>query len=69
MSAGERLAIENAFQKYDANGNGRIGWGELRELCSELGVELSPGELRDALLKLDTDSSGEIELVRASLAT
>lgn len=64
MSVADRLAIENAFKEYDANGNGNISSAELGQLCAKLGSELSEKELEDAVDRLDTDGSGEIELVR-----
>jgi len=68
MSAAERVAIEDAFKQYDKDDSGYINSSELFALCAELGAELSESELRKAVLKLDTDDSGAIELVRALCA-
>lgn len=50
------------FAKYDADGDGSIGAGELRALCMEMGVVLSAAQLDAALRVMDTDGSGTIEL-------
>jgi hypothetical protein len=59
---GGRVAVELAFRKYDADGSGAISAGELGELCAELGAELSDGEVRDALRRLDLNADGTIGL-------
>ena len=50
------------FAKYDTDGDGSIGAGELRALCMEMGVVLSAEQLDAALRVMDMDGNGTIEL-------
>lgn len=60
-SAGERVTIERAFDKYDEDGSGAVDAAELANICSDLDAELSSSELSEAMKQLDKDGSGLIE--------
>lgn len=51
-----------AFGKFDADDSGSIDKEELAELSKELGYELSPKELDAALVDLDLNKDGVIDL-------
>jgi hypothetical protein len=54
--------VQTAFNKYDADGSGAIGKGELAELSKELGHELTVEELDKALTDLDLNGDGVIDI-------
>ncbi len=61
-SAENRVALESAFYKYDIDHSGTINSNELRNLCSDLDVDLTDDELRKALFMVDKDNSGVVDL-------
>lgn len=62
-SISDRVTVEVAFDKYDADDSGFIDKGELQALVAELDVEMDDAELEEGMRLLDTDGSGKIEKV------
>eukprot|EP01083_Nonionella_stella_P175909 614115_1 len=49
------------FDKVDTSNDGKIDASEFRQLCYDSGYYLSDEELKQALLVVDTDGSGEVD--------
>lgn len=60
--AQQEALARNAFSKFDTDNSGTIDINELNRLFFDLGATLSQLELSDALLLLDLDSSGLVEI-------
>eukprot|EP00301_Raphidiophrys_heterophryoidea_P025900 c8801_g1_i1.p1 GENE.c8801_g1_i1~~c8801_g1_i1.p1 ORF type:complete len:185 (-),score=49.94 c8801_g1_i1:277-831(-) len=50
------------FAKFDTDGDGTINSSEFRFLCNSLGYNLTDDEIKQALLVIDKDWSGSIDL-------
>ena len=62
MATGETTTeIAVVFEKYDADGSGKISVDELSSLCEELGYPLDEHELASALDELDSNDNNEID--------
>ena len=48
------------FDRIDEDGSGELDQDELRELCEQLGREMSETELQKAMLQMDSDGGGTI---------
>ena len=55
--------IRETFTKYDADASGTVSYEELANLVKDLGVNLGPAQLQEAIDILDTDGSGQLEFV------
>eukprot|EP01083_Nonionella_stella_P064798 169221_1 len=49
------------FDKFDTSHDGKIGTSEFRQLCYKSGYYLSDEELKQGLLVVDADGSGEVD--------
>ena len=54
--------VEPAFAKFDKDGSGAIDKEELAALSKELGTELTEQQLNDALIDLDLNKDGVVDL-------
>ena len=62
-SAEERLAIVIKFFSDSDDGNkGYLTPVEFSHLSSQLGIDLSSAELREAIVTLDEDGNGQVEI-------
>ncbi|MCB9759712.1 MAG: EF-hand domain-containing protein [Alphaproteobacteria bacterium] len=61
LSDEELADLRETFDYYDRNKNGSIDIRELDGLMESLDVELTPDQLKVALMSLDADGSGVIE--------
>ncbi|MCL7042750.1 hypothetical protein MKW94_003284 [Papaver nudicaule] len=69
MSAGKKVDetdlledIENIFNRFDVNGDGKISSAELADVYKELGDEMTPEVLKKMMDDIDTDGDGYINL-------
>lgn len=53
-----REEIARIFQFFDANGNGKVSWNELKVVAQFLGEEMTDDEIREMFLKADLDDDG-----------
>lgn len=51
---------KTVFAKYDDDGSGTLGAEELNRVLVDLGVDVTPQFLEDAIERLDDDGSGEL---------
>ena len=51
-----------AFKKFDKDGSGEIDREDLGELSADLGHALTPEQINDALIDLDLNGDGVIDL-------
>jgi len=51
--------VINLFHRFDANGDGIIGYDELRELLLIIGVE--PGDISQVFDQIDTNKDGKVD--------
>ncbi|KAL8161145.1 hypothetical protein V2J09_012634 [Rumex salicifolius] len=58
----EAQDMEKVFQKFDANGDGRISASELESLLRALGSETSQEEVSRMMSEMDKDGDGFIDL-------
>jgi hypothetical protein len=62
----KEAALQQIFNHYDMNGNGRIERAELSSLIADLkssfGVELTDDQITEVMNILDTDDDGTIDL-------
>ena len=56
------MLLRDTFDLIDIKGHGSLGLEEVRLLFQEICVPLSPSELQEMFLVLDTDKSGTLEL-------
>uniref|UniRef100_A0A7S3B819 EF-hand domain-containing protein n=1 Tax=Prasinoderma singulare TaxID=676789 RepID=A0A7S3B819_9VIRI len=54
-------AIRSAFEKFDANGDGRISRDEIAKALANAGEQTDDAELAQILREADTDNSGDID--------
>ncbi|XP_058079618.1 probable calcium-binding protein CML25 [Magnolia sinica] len=54
--------LQHVFQKFDANGDGKISWSELGSIMSNLGHPASEEELQRMVREVDSDGDGFIDL-------
>ena len=54
-------ASKALFEEFDADGSGAISVDELTEIFKKLGSQKSESEIRQLVLEVDQDQSGEIE--------
>merc|ERR1712183_1156872 len=54
--------VERVFNRFDANGDGKISSTELANVLRALGSETSPEELQRMMAEIDTDGDGFIDL-------
>jgi Ca2+-binding EF-hand superfamily protein len=52
----------DTFHLIDANGDGRISAGELKQLMDALGDEISPEAAAEAVRIIDIDGDGQVTL-------
>ena len=49
------------FEKYDKDGSMSIDGNEFAEMCYDMGNYLSPEQLTNALLQIDSNGNGDID--------
>lgn len=54
--------LEDVFKKFDANGDGKISWLELRSILSSLGCKATEEEVKKMIKEADRDGDGFIDL-------
>ncbi|OVA01741.1 EF-hand domain [Macleaya cordata] len=54
--------VERVFNRFDANGDGKISSTELGDVLKALGSETSAEELKQMMDEIDTDGDGFIDL-------
>ncbi|KAF8390007.1 hypothetical protein HHK36_024527 [Tetracentron sinense] len=54
--------VEKVFNRFDANGDGKISSTELGSVLQALGSDTSPEELKRMMAEIDTDGDGFINL-------
>jgi Ca2+-binding EF-hand superfamily protein len=57
----QKNGLRAAFDAVDVDGNGTIGFSELRSMLSALGKSFTDAELRQVMRSLDVDASGHLE--------
>lgn len=58
----QRPLIERMFNDLDLDGSGRLDLDEVRQLCTDLGLELTDEQYVVVMQKLDEDGSGEVDV-------
>ncbi|KAL7231528.1 hypothetical protein ACSBR2_009723 [Camellia fascicularis] len=61
-SLGNSDEVEKVFNKFDANGDGKISSSELRSILKALGTETSTEEVHRMMTEIDKDGDGFIDL-------
>lgn len=61
LSEAQAADIAGVFSRYDTNEDGRLEQSELRQLCSQLGSDISEAEAKEAVRILDSGSTGYIQ--------
>ncbi|KAL4196847.1 hypothetical protein AMTRI_Chr04g185180 [Amborella trichopoda] len=56
------LELGHVFNRFDANGDGKISWSELGSILASLGETASEAELQRMILEADSDGDGFIDL-------
>jgi len=59
--AAQKPMIEKMFHELDADGSGLLDHGEIKQLCNDLGLQLTDEQVDMALAKIDEDNSGECD--------
>ncbi|XP_043701817.1 probable calcium-binding protein CML18 [Telopea speciosissima] len=54
--------LERVFNRFDANGDGKISSTELGNVLNALGSESSPEQIHRMMTEIDTDGDGYIDL-------
>ncbi|XP_065010296.1 probable calcium-binding protein CML18 [Musa acuminata AAA Group] len=54
--------LQKVFDRYDANGDGKISASELAGVIRALGADASPAEVRDMIAEMDADGDGFVDL-------
>ncbi|KAK6927863.1 EF-hand domain [Dillenia turbinata] len=54
--------IKLVFNRFDANGDGKISCAELRSLLRSLGSDAPPDEINRIMSEIDTDGDGYIDI-------
>lgn len=54
--------VQKVFERFDANGDGKISAEELAGVMKDLGSDVSPEELNSIMESIDTDKDGFINL-------
>ena len=57
----QRPIVERMFGELDLDGSGLLDMGEVRQLCLDLGLELTDDQYEVVMKKLDEDGSGEVD--------
>ena len=61
LSEAELKEAKEAFDRFDINKDGRITVDELRQVFSELGVNLTETEGKNMIAKVDENKNGTVE--------
>lgn len=61
LSEAQAADIAGVFSRYDTNEDGKLEKSELRQLCSQLGTDISDAEAKEAVRILDSGSTGYIQ--------
>ena len=54
--------LREEFAACDADGDGRVGFGEFESLLQSVGSELSAGQRKTEFSRIDADGNGLIDL-------
>lgn len=61
LTEAEAADIAGVFSRFDTNEDGQLEQSELRNLCAQLGTEISEAEAKEAVRILDETKSGYIQ--------
>ncbi len=61
LSEVQMKEIDGAFKLFDKDGSGNIDFYELRDAMRALGLQMSKEEVKEMMLKIDTDNNGFID--------
>jgi len=61
LAGGRGGGLRKAFEKFDANGSGRVSRGEFRREIESLGLDVSPAEVDGILDRFDKDKDGSLD--------
>jgi calmodulin len=62
VSFGSAQDVKSAFRKFDANGDGALDMGELKQLLNSSGKKVSDQEVEQLFRQGDTDGDGMIDI-------
>ena len=57
----QKKEIDDAFKLFDKDGSGNIDFYELRDAMRALGLQLTKEEVKEMMLKIDSDDNGFID--------
>lgn len=57
----QKPIVEKMFHELDADGSGMLDMDEIKQLCMDLGLDLSEDEYEMVMEKIDEDKSGECD--------
>ena len=57
----QKKEIDDAFKLFDKDGSGNIDFYELRDAMRALGLQLTKEEVKEMMLKIDSDNNGFID--------
>ena len=61
LSDVQKREIDDAFKLFDKDGSGNIDFYELRDAMRALGLQMTKDEVKQMMLKIDTDNNGFID--------
>ena len=61
LSDVQKKEIDDAFKLFDKDGSGNIDFYELRDAMRALGLQMTKDQVKEMMLKIDTDNNGFID--------
>jgi Ca2+-binding EF-hand superfamily protein len=56
-----REVLRPVFDKFDTDASGFISTPEMKAMCKELQMELTPEQMQTMMVEADPDRSGEVD--------